>query len=248
MVPSMISQIETGVKKPRREHAVALDRELMTGGELTELWDNLFREIQSPSWFQDGLLLEREATEIRDYQTLILPGLLQTPAYARAILATGTWHFKSEDPESRVAARMKRKEIIGPGGPILWFVVGHEALRREVGSREVMLEQFRHLLELIEAGNIRFQVTMPDSPTHLGTSGCFRTMSFHSKPPVAFAEYVTGEHILRRESDVRSYNMLFSMLQGESFSSSESAAEIRKRIDQYEQARQPRLAQEQLQQ
>lgn len=237
VVPSMVSQIETGTKKPRREHAVSLDRELMTGGELTELWDNLFREEQSPSWFQDGLMLEREASEIRDFQTSIIPGLIQTREYAKAILASGhRWSPNTDGLEKQVDARMKRKEIIHAfNGPILSFVMGEEFLRRDVGSHQTMSEQVSHLIHLMEAGIVRFQIVTSQSPTYKGNSGSFRTMSFHNKPPVAIGEYVSGEQILRTETDVRSYNMLFSALQGDALSIPETIAELRKKIDQYEQ-------------
>lgn len=233
----MISQIQKGTRTPRLEHAEALDRLFNTPGTLTLLWHNLRQQGTHPEWFRKGALLERIASEIRDYQPLLIPGLLQTPEYAAAVLGYGRrWRGSGETQDELVKTRMERKQIMRDSdGPILWFLVGEECMYRPIGSEKTMADQLRCVAELVDDGVIHLQMVTNQSKTHRSLTAGFRTMAFHDKPPVAFAEYATGELLFQDEKDVRQLNLTFSALQTESLSSDATIAEFRKQIDQYEQ-------------
>lgn len=118
-----------------------------------------------PDWLRDYLALEQAAGVIRTYEVQLVPGLLQTEAYARAIMRLGHEGAPPEEIERRVELRMRRQEILYRGGPPrLWAVLDEAVLRRPVGSPAVMRAQLTQLMELSARPNVKIQVL----PFHVG--------------------------------------------------------------------------------
>ncbi|RCV55898.1 helix-turn-helix domain-containing protein [Marinitenerispora sediminis] len=227
MSDSLISAIENGTRAPKREYAEALDAALSTGGTLTRLWLDLNDSLGVPEWWRDISLLERAAVEIREYQMVLIPGLLQTADYARTAMRAGRLWDPDEVIERDVEARVSRLRSLQEG-VFLWFVVDEFALRRVVGDTRIMNCQLDRVLSLIEDGTIRLQIIPQHAPQHPGMSGGLRILSFTDRAAVALAEHLVGEEIVDNPEGVRRCSKLYGALQAEALSPTASVAMLQK--------------------
>ncbi|WP_046471558.1 helix-turn-helix domain-containing protein [Allosalinactinospora lopnorensis] len=227
--PSMFSAIERGTRIPKRDFAEALDAAHNTGGSFTRLWVNLTNQEEVPDWFANILVLERAATEIREYQTVLIPGLLQTEGYARSVLREGRPWAGKDEVQRLVETRVKRGEVVmKPDRPLLWFVADEIVIRRRIGSPEVMRGQLQHIVDLLDEELIRFQVIPQDAwVPHPGLSGPFRIMAFSDRPSMAHAEHMMGEVVIDAPEDVQRCNIIFGALQAEALSRRDSLKILR---------------------
>jgi len=154
---SLVAQVETGRKTPSRDFAQRCDDALKTGGLLARIIEDLLSKEVAPEWFRPWLVVEQEATHIRYYEPLLIPGLLQTEEYAGALLG---------DAE-RTAFRMERQRVLDRAS--VTVVVAESVLSYLVGSPEVMHQQLKALVE----SPATVQVLPTDAATHLGTLGSF---------------------------------------------------------------------------
>ena len=142
----MISKIETGERPPAKDFSERLDAvpELDSRGGLSRLWGNLRKGLRHraiPGWFQPWTHFEAQAATLRSYEPLLVPGLLQTEEYARAILAARPGG-KQDDLDDQVAARIGRQAILTRADPPqLWSVVDEGVLHRCIGGAKVMHDQ-----------------------------------------------------------------------------------------------------------
>ncbi len=140
------------------------------GREAAELWPEPFRRRDLP-WFRKWAELEQAAISIRSYQPLLVPGLLQTEAYARAVLSTGGL-LPPAEVERIVAGRLDRQAILdaeAPPRPVA--VIDEVVLRRVVGDRAVMAGQVAHLAALTEREHVQVRVIPAENPWHTGLAG-----------------------------------------------------------------------------
>ncbi|WP_035804420.1 helix-turn-helix domain-containing protein [Kitasatospora mediocidica] len=166
---SFISKVESGTRPPKEDFAATCDAILRTGGALAYLMPYVKKrlELVFPEGFVDYVAEEARATELRIFETTYMPGLLQTPAYARALLsAVGIQRDDDIDTvEERLALRLDRQQIITAETPAFVFaVIDESVLRRPVGGPVVMREQLDHLLTTADRPNVALQV----APTALG--------------------------------------------------------------------------------
>ncbi|MUL42050.1 helix-turn-helix domain-containing protein [Streptomonospora sp. PA3] len=226
MSSSLLSAIETGTRTPKRSHAEILDTAFSTGGRLTRLWLDINDSLDVPEWWRNISLLEREAIEISEYHMTLIPGLLQTPEYARTSMRLGRrWDPQSvidRDVEARAARFSQLRDDV-----CLWFVVDEYALTRVVGSERVMSSQLDHILTAIEDNRVRFQVITQPAPHHPGMSGPVRILDFEDRNPVALVEHLMGEEVIQRADPVRKCRSLFGALQAEALSPTDSAKMIK---------------------
>ncbi|TDQ44180.1 helix-turn-helix domain-containing protein [Actinorugispora endophytica] len=215
---STISALETGFRSPQRSQVEALDHLLATGGALMRLWVSLANNVDAPEWFRDVLALEREASVIREYQSMLVPGLLQTADYARAVIRSGSPWFSPQKVESLVEARVRRHEVLSKTGrPVAWFVADDVAFRRRMGGPAVMRAQLERLLEL-SGDVIRLQVLRSEPNTHPGLGGPFRIMNFTDRQQVGYAEHTLGGELTSDTREVEELNLMFGAIQGEALS------------------------------
>jgi transcriptional regulator with XRE-family HTH domain len=170
---SLVSAVENGQRPPTREYVVSVDKTLDTGGLFERLLRSLAALDQAPVWFRDWLIIESEATLLRCFEPLLVPGLLQTEAYAHAIIA-GAGLLDAAEVAQRVAARMERKALLSkPQPPTLIAIIDEGALRRPVGAPEVMVAQCEHLLMCVEQPNIRIHIVPSTAGAYAGLAGAF---------------------------------------------------------------------------
>ena len=174
----VISKIETGSRPPAEGFPERLDAvpELDTRDGLARLWENLKKGLRNqaiPGWFRPWAETEADATTLRSYQPLLVPGLLQTEAYARAILAAEPG-IKRDDLDAQVAARIGRQAILEhDGAPQIWYVLDEAVLHRCIGGTKVIHDQLMHLADLSEHPKVSVQIVPQSAGAHAGLLGAF---------------------------------------------------------------------------
>ncbi|TGB15524.1 helix-turn-helix transcriptional regulator [Streptomyces sp. MZ04] len=164
-----------GVSQSETEEFLHLLDQATTPG-----WWQSFRDVL-PAWFGVHVSLETAATNIRTYEPAVVPGLLQTPAYARAVLERGLPRMSSDVLERRVDLRAARQALLtrtDPSPPQLWAVLDETVLRRPAGSSDVMRGQIDHLLEMADLPNVTLQVCPFSAGLHPGAFGPFTIFRF----------------------------------------------------------------------
>ncbi|HEY0640278.1 MAG TPA: helix-turn-helix transcriptional regulator [Pseudonocardiaceae bacterium] len=160
-----------------------------------------------PSWFQDYVGLEESASRIQTYEVQFVPGLLQTEAYATAIVTRGRPHDISDDARRRVALRMRRQKLLTvPGAPRVWCVIDEAVLHRTIGGKEVMQQQLDHLLEITRLPNVTLQV-VPYALSGYAAEGAFSLLRFAEAelPDLVYIEHLTGALYLDKRDEIELY-------------------------------------------
>ena len=235
VVSSHVSAWENGTRGITSEQAAQLDEVIGTSGViLRACLKNQASEVM-PEWYEEVPGLERKATELREYQTVVFPGLLQTEGYTRALLRdTGPW-VSPKDLEERAASRRRRQELLDKEVPaLLLVVVEATVLERPIGGWRVLHDQLAHTIDLIERDLVRFQVMPPAKECFgfTGASGPFRIYLFPDKPAVDSAEYMEGEQLMDDSLNVQHCMTLFGILQSEALSPRASMEYLRKAKDE----------------
>jgi transcriptional regulator with XRE-family HTH domain len=161
-----------------------------------------------PEWFKVAVGLEVSASLIRAYQPQVVPGLLQTQAYARAITAASFPSESEEDTERRVALRLARQDFLArPAPPEYWVVLEETVLRRPIGGADVMLGQVAHLIEAASRPNITVQVLPFSAGWHPAMNGMFTIFRFPDEemPDVVYSEELTGAFYLNKPEETGKY-------------------------------------------
>jgi hypothetical protein len=233
MTDSAISRMETGkvpFDRPRSRRNVA-DLLTLYGVTDDEERSRLFDLISEsgkpgwwqrygdvlPSWFLTYVGLEGATSLLRTYALQLIPGLLQTPDYARAVLSSGLQGGPAEDVERRVRLRMDRQRILGGvDGPRVWAVLDESVLRRLIGGPKVMRAQLEHLIDLTEHPQVTLQVLpfAASARVRVIEGGTFVILRFAEPelPDVVYVEQFTSAFYLDKEADSDRYGQAFSYL------------------------------------
>jgi hypothetical protein len=192
-----------------RERLLALARSANTPG-----WWHRYSDVL-PAWFQPYIGLEAAAALIRNYEVQFIPGLLQTPAYARTLVRHGHTRATDEEIERRVDVRMARKKVLTqPNSPQLWVVVDEAALRRPMGGPAVMREQLESLIESAAQPNVTVQVVPFRVGGHAAVGGAFSILRFAEPelPDVVYVEQLTSALYLDKRDDIDQYAVAMETL------------------------------------
>ncbi|MCT2589018.1 helix-turn-helix domain-containing protein [Streptomyces sp. N2-109] len=250
---SHVARVEAGSRVPQDTFAKACDELLGTGGVLLRLWSRIdwYPEVEHPDWFERRAAMDAEAVALREYQTQVMPGLLQTEDYAWALFSRR--HKREEEVEERVRARLSRQQrFLAPDGPLYLVVLDESCLRNAVGSPAVMRGQCAHLLSVGQRPNIRVQVTPADL---LGLVPPNTSMSLIKLPDGhewVYSESLDRGHFSDDPAVYGSHSQTYDVLRADALSAGESAAlisEVREGYEQHEEARSQlgNVGQEQLQ-
>jgi transcriptional regulator with XRE-family HTH domain len=220
---SKISRMELGQSGVRTTDLMALLRAYGVPDELAESlrdiakagrqrgrWSSHRESI--PTWFRTFVDLEGDASEIRQYQAEIIPGILQTEAYIRAIL-TNSGRPEEAALEQQVKIRLERQSVLD-GDADQVFVLSESALRRIVGGAPTMRDQMAHLVEVCQRPNVTIQILPFDAKTYAVASFSFVILRFDhdSASDVIYSESFTDADYLDRPDLVRAYTKLWDDL------------------------------------
>jgi transcriptional regulator with XRE-family HTH domain len=181
-----------------------------------------------PEWLSAYVGLEHDAVSVRSLELEVVPGLLQTEAYARELYAL-SGRSSAKEVDRRVAARIHRQERLSGTDPLqLTAVVSQAALERCARHPRVAAAQLRQLADRAQWPNIELRVLPFDLGLHVGMSGPFSLLSFPAQllADAVYQEYAVGGHVIDDESVVSQLDILFSKLHGQALGSDESLAMI----------------------
>jgi Domain of unknown function (DUF5753)/Helix-turn-helix domain len=208
-VADLLSLYGVGDEDPERERLIALAREANNPG-----WWHRYGDVL-PNWFQSYLGLEAAAALIRNYEVQFIPGLLQTPEYARAVVLLGHEHASEHELERRVGVRIARQRLLHrTNPPQVWAVVDEAALRRPIGGPAVMRAQIKALIATTELPNVRLQVVPFDVGGHAAAGGAFSILRFPDAdlPDVVYVEQLNSALYLDKREDVEQYTAALEAL------------------------------------
>jgi hypothetical protein len=221
-----VSNLEAGRLRLDLKRAQALD----------ELWDlnghfqRLVRFAKAghdADWFREHLKYEARATSIKLYELAIVPGLLQTAAYTRAILA----YFGGQNLDERVEARMARQEILDrPNPPLMKVLLAESVLDWQVGGATVLKAQLAKLLSVSERHDVMLRVVEKTTGYHCGLAGSFKVLTAPGGP-VAYTEANLGGRLITDPSEVREFDEAFDRIGVDALHQSASRDLIRQRMD-----------------
>ncbi|MFD8894511.1 helix-turn-helix transcriptional regulator [Streptomyces sp. NPDC059566] len=219
---SLIGQVETTKRVPTRDFSERVDAALGTGGVFSRLVGLVLRS-QLPTWFQPYAEMEARASYISTFQAQLVYGLLQTPAYARAVLGVRT----EGDLDAKVAARMERQRILDrEDPPLMWVVMSEAVLHQEVGGREVMRNQLAHLLALQRREWVMVQILPFEAGAHVGLDGTFNLLRFEDDPDIVYTEDFVQGHMTANPQALREGSLRYDHLQAAALSLEGSVARI----------------------
>lgn len=168
-----------------------------------------------PEWFQVYVALEASASHIFGYESELVPGIMQTPAYTRAIMSTAPATNSDEEIDEQVAVRTNRQARITDGTPLdVWLVLNEAVVRRVVGGPSVMRDQLEHLVALARRRNVTLQVLPFDSGEHGAMHGSFKLLTFQGSPDPdrVYLEQQIGGLYTQKPHEVDRYRLMFDHL------------------------------------
>ncbi|MFD7086799.1 helix-turn-helix domain-containing protein [Streptomyces sp. NPDC059896] len=230
-----IWRIETGQTSLRSLDVEAMCKVYGADGELTQALMGLAKETKGRGWWHaygdvipDGfdlyIGLEEAAERLSWYEAELVPGLFQTPDYARALITRSYPDWDDAEVERRVHVRITRQALLTrvTAAPQVDVALNEAVLRRPVGGKKVMAEQFERLVHLNELDNVSIRVVPFSSGLHAGlTSGPFVIMRFpttgdgrETEPPTVYVEGFTGALYLDKPNEIERYDGAFTSIWG----------------------------------
>lgn len=195
-----VNNLERGIRVLADDQARILDQEWRTGGHFLRLL-TFARLGHDPDWFKEHVQLEAKADVLRIFELALVPGILQTEEYVRALFTTA----KASDIESHVAARLARQEVLRrPNPPQVWILLDEGVIDRPIGSPKIMHAQLAHLLEASELPHVSLRVIPRSFGAHVGLDGGFKIMTVNGVD-MAYTDANGGGRLARGAQDVRSF-------------------------------------------
>lgn len=242
--PSSLSKLETGkrgIRRPALEHM--LDRYDLTDPDEREALYKLARDSGKKGWWLryeskldsstlDYISLEAKAGGIRSFQLHLIPGLLQTERYARAVMGCDVSQGDAPDVDGLVEIRMRRQRILFEDEPPrLWAILSEAALRQCFGGCEVMKEQLIQLIELSKLPNVTLQILPFAVGGHAGLNGSFTALTTDDLS-VVLVENLRTSWYLEDRHEIASYDVVFDHLRATALSPSDSRSLIERLVSE----------------
>ena len=213
---STISMVEALHRAPTRDLARHLDKAFGTPGTFARLEARL-RDLPFPASFRPFAAYETEATALYVFEHSLVPGLLQTPGYARAVLATRP-NTAEDEIDNLVAARLSRQDVLtrdDPPPPLLWALIDEGVLYRPVAAPEVMHDQLMYLADRSRLPNITIQVLPYSAGGHTGLLGAFTIADLGSSAGTVNVEDITYGRVSEDAATVSQVTLHYKSLQSE---------------------------------
>lgn len=222
-----IGQFEQAIRKPQLDVAQRIDEALQTDGIFERLCRRLIDDPRYADYFAGVVELERLASTVCDFEPTVIPGLLQTPAYARA-LTLATHPFAADEfVEGRVTARVERSRILDDAArPVYWAVVHETVLHVPVGGAEATAQTLEHMCLMAAERKVLLQV-LPFSAGAPANSGSLRLMEFEDAPPTAYTETSFSGSLLDDPAVVHRARRAYDLIRGAALSPEASLALVR---------------------
>ncbi|MFJ2059887.1 helix-turn-helix domain-containing protein [Streptomyces sp. NPDC087908] len=218
-----VASIEQGRRPAKAAFTEAAERMLEAGGVLRELQEEVDR-AKLPKFFQDFALIETEAVSRFAYDPLVVPGLLQTPEYAKALFSAHCPPLDEETIELHTEARLNRQRLL-TRAPIvqLSFIIGQATLVNPMGDEALMRSQLEHLLKIGAMRNVELQV-MPEAPGyHPGLNGAFVLLETLEHRHFGYIEAQEVGIVISDPAKVSAFGLRYGKLRSQALNVEESA-------------------------
>lgn len=230
--PTLISHFEAGRRLPNPDDAARIDQALATDGWFARWLKDLERRFADH--FTEAAELMQVAEEIREFGGMLVPGLLQTPAYAQEIFRTGCANPSGAAIDEQVINRMARSVLLDdPAFPVFWALLDEAAVRRPVGGPTVMAEQLEKIASLAESGRLRLHVIPFAAGSHSLMEGMLTLLSFADGAPVAYAEGVLTGRLIDDPARVARCRAMYDLALSDALPHHESLALLKAVAKEY---------------
>ncbi len=211
---ALVGRVEVGERMPSPDLARRCDDVLATGGLFAHLRESMDSDMHAyPAWFREFVEREREATTIREFSALAIPGLLQTAGYARELFRAGRPADSDEEISQRVDARLERQRILERAKPpMFWVVVDEGLLRRPVGGVGMFGEQLAHLTKVARHPGVMLQVMPFVAGGHAGLLGEFTLLGLADGRDIGYTESVESARLIEHTDEVAAFNLAFDLI------------------------------------
>ncbi|MEU3302367.1 helix-turn-helix transcriptional regulator [Streptomyces sp. NPDC006678] len=229
-----IGQFEQAIRKPQKDVAGRIDEVLQTDGFFERMWLKLIAGSPYTEYFAYVAELERLATKICEYAPAVVPGLLQTAEYARAVYEASNPLAAEEYIEEMVRARMDRAPILNDATrPVYWGVLHETTLRVPVGGPAVIAGQLDHLAAMVRQRKVLAQVLPFSAGAHPQMGKTLKLLEFEDAPPTAYAEAVLSGNLLDDPAVVKRAQADYDLLRAAALSPEASLALIESVAEDY---------------
>lgn len=221
-----LASVEQGRRAAKAVLTEAAERVLNANGVLSTLQEDVDL-AKLPPFFRDFVLLEMEAVSRFGYAPLLVPGLLQTEAYARALFEGHVPVLDEDAIENNVDVRLTRQKILTKSPLVDFsFVIGEAALRQELGGPETMKQQYRHMLAMSKLRNVAIQVVPIGSGFHAGLTGGFVLVESSEHRQHGYFESQDIGHVVSEAKHVSTFALRYGKLRSQALNVEDSAAFI----------------------
>lgn len=226
-----IGFLEMAARSPQLDMSEQIDSVLKADGFFRRLCEAILKAAKAkfPGYFAAAAELEQRALTICDFAPMVVPGLLQTPAYTRALIQTVRPRIDAEESERRVEARQERARSLlqNSAEPELWFILHEAVLRVVVGDNWVMREQLEHIAKVARSDQAVVQV-MPFSGVGVNPLmyGTMKVMTFAEEPSVVYTETAFAGQLIEDPALVVSYSRSYDRARADALSPEASLAFI----------------------
>ncbi|MGW4050653.1 helix-turn-helix domain-containing protein [Streptomyces sp. NPDC004779] len=230
----LVSAMERGVRTPQPEFLLRAEDVLRAGGVLAAAVEDTERAIararvRHPDWFQSFANEEARALAAHYYEVQAVPGILQTPAYARSLFEHRRPMLDEETIEKLIADRISRQALFERWpAPTLTFVLEAAVLLRPFGGAGIHREQLRRILEVGQRRTVELQILMLDRDDHPYLGGAFTLLTPPGRREVAYTEIYGHARLITDPEEVRQHSERYGILRSQALSKRESLTWIEK--------------------
>ncbi|GGZ18922.1 helix-turn-helix domain-containing protein [Streptomyces poonensis] len=229
-----IGQFEQAIRKPQPDVAQRIDEVLQTDGFFERTWRKLIDDKRYADYFAAVVELERTATKICEFAPTLVPGLLQTAAYTRAVTLATSPFATDAYVHDKVAARTERAHILDDATrPEYWAILHENVLRVPVGGHGVMADQLAHLIATARARRVLITVIPCAAGAFAAMAGMMTLMEFDDAPPTAYTEAVYSGTLLDDPALVKRMRGTYDLLRVAALSPEASLALIASAAEDY---------------
>ncbi|MCX4832687.1 helix-turn-helix transcriptional regulator [Streptomyces sp. NBC_01016] len=229
-----IGQFEQAIRKPQLDVAQRIDEALQSDGIFERMWRGLIDDRRYADYFARVVELERTATKICEFAPTLVPGLLQTPAYARGVTLATNPFATDEFVEEKVTARMERARILDDATrPQYWVILHENVLRIPVGGPSRMAEQLEHIAAAARERQVLVTALPNAAGPHALMAGMVKLMEFEDAPPTAYTEAVFSGSLLDDPAVVKHVQEAYDLLRVAALSPQASLAMVDAAAEDY---------------
>lgn len=221
---SQVAMVERGERPPKGEFAPMADDAVGAQGALIAAVVKL-RLSHLPTWTKEYAEEEARAAALHTYANHVMPGLLQTEAYARAVFNCNYCPpLDDEEIEAQVATRLARQQVLRrKPAPVVSFVLEQAVLTRPLGGPQALQEQLHHVLDVSRMRNVEIQVMSHDRQTHAGLAGPMILLESSEHRQLAYVESQSGGYFVSEQPKLGSLFGKYGILRGQALTPEESA-------------------------